>query len=144
MTRALRAAPQGAGLYNGPGHAGNGRRTPSAAAVAGGVLTINGDADGNSEGMAWAGAGTKYGRWEARVRAPVADKDYHAVLLLWPDNEQQDGNNDERLAHACPPQSSAAAAADGQRWARGAGHQASQARDSGRQRGVAAHARAGT
>jgi beta-glucanase (GH16 family) len=74
------------GLYDGPGHADNGRRTPSAATVADGVLTISGDADGNAEGMEW-DPGVKYGRWEARVRTPVGDKDYHAVLLLWPNSE---------------------------------------------------------
>jgi hypothetical protein len=74
-------------LYDGEGHDGNGTRTPSAARVADGVLTIHGDAKGNAEGMAW-NSGVKYGRWEARVRASVADKDYHAVLLLWPDSEK--------------------------------------------------------
>ncbi len=75
------------GLYDGSGHDGNGRRTPSAATVAGGILTINGDADGTSEGMEWH-PGVKYGRWEARVRTPAGDKNYHAVLLLWPDSER--------------------------------------------------------
>jgi beta-glucanase (GH16 family) len=73
-------------LYDSVGHAGNGTRTPSAATVSGGVLTISGDANGDAEGMAW-NPGVTYGRWEARMRAPVADKDYHAVLLLWPDSE---------------------------------------------------------
>ena len=81
-------------LYNGPGHDGNGRRTPSAARIADGILTINGDADGNSEGMAW-GAGAMYGRWEARMRASAGDRDYHAVLLLWPDNEDEGGYGGE-------------------------------------------------
>ena len=81
-------------LYNGPGHDGNGRRTPSAVRVADGILTINGDADGNSEGMAW-GAGAIYGRWEARMRASAGDRDYHAVLLLWPDNEDEGGYGGE-------------------------------------------------
>jgi hypothetical protein len=81
-------------LYNGPGHDGNGRRTPSAVRVADGILTINGDADGNSEGIAW-GAGAMYGRWEARMRASAGDPDYHAVLLLWPDNEDEGGYGGE-------------------------------------------------
>ncbi|MFC4946369.1 glycoside hydrolase family 16 protein [Pseudonocardia sp. GCM10023141] len=76
----------GWGLYDGAGHGGNGRRTPSAASVLGGVLTIAGDAAGNTEGMAW-GKGQKYGRWEGRVKAPVGAKDYNALLLLWPDAE---------------------------------------------------------
>jgi len=49
-------------LYNGPGHAGNGRRTPSAVSVADGVLTITGDSRGNSEGMSWS-PGQTFGRW---------------------------------------------------------------------------------
>jgi hypothetical protein len=76
----------GWGLYNGPGHAGNGRRSPAAATVAGGVLTIRGDAQGTTEGMAW-DHGQKYGRWEGRVKAPASDPTYNALLLLWPDAE---------------------------------------------------------
>ena len=73
-------------LYNGPGHAGNGRRTPSAVSVANGLLTITGDAKGNSEGMAWL-PGQTYGRWEACVKSPPASPNYHSLLLLWPDSE---------------------------------------------------------
>ena len=36
--------------------------------------------------MAW-GDGQKYGRWEGRVKAPVGDRSYNALLLLWPDAE---------------------------------------------------------
>jgi beta-glucanase (GH16 family) len=81
-------------LYDGPGHDDNGRRTPSAVKVANGILTISGDARGNSEGMAWR-SGAMYGRWEARMRASVADPDYHAVLLLWPDSEDDGGYGGE-------------------------------------------------
>jgi hypothetical protein len=73
-------------LYDGPGHAGNGVRSPAAATVAGGVLTIRGDAKGTTDGMAW-NTGQKYGRWEGRVRAPASDPSYNALLLLWPDAE---------------------------------------------------------
>jgi hypothetical protein len=76
----------GWGLYDGPGHAGNGKRSPSAATVANGVLTIQGDAHGTTAGMAWNnGHGQKYGRWEARVKTPAGDPSYNALLLLWPD-----------------------------------------------------------
>jgi glycosyl hydrolase family 16 len=75
-------------LYDGEGHDGNGRRTPSAASVGGGVLTIKGDRQGDAEGMAWKD-GAMYGRWEARMRASAGDPDYHAVLLLWPDDEDE-------------------------------------------------------
>jgi Glycosyl hydrolases family 16 len=74
------------GVYNGSGHDGNGRRTPSAVTVANGILTITGSANGDSGGMAW-GNGQKYGRWEARVRSAPGDNDYHPVILLWPDAE---------------------------------------------------------
>jgi Glycosyl hydrolases family 16 len=78
----------GWGLYDGPGHAGKGTRAPAAATVADGVLTIRGDAEGTTEGMAWNhGEGQKYGRWEGRVRAPAGDPSYNALLLLWPDAE---------------------------------------------------------
>ena len=73
-------------VYDGPGHAGQGRRSPSAVTVQGGVLRITGDASGTTAGMAW-NPGRRYGRWEGRVRAPVGDPSYHALLLLWPDAE---------------------------------------------------------
>jgi Glycosyl hydrolases family 16 len=73
-------------LYDGPGHNGAGRRSPGAVSVSGGVMTITGSPDGTTEGMAW-GGGQKYGRWEARIKAPVSDPSYHAVALLWPDAE---------------------------------------------------------
>ena len=55
--------------------------------VSGGILTITGDANGTTGGMAWRLGGAKYGRWEARVKSPVADPTYNAVMLLWPDAE---------------------------------------------------------
>ncbi|GEL20959.1 glycoside hydrolase family 16 protein [Pseudonocardia asaccharolytica] len=73
-------------VYDGPGHAGNGRRTPDAVSVENGILTITGDSHGNTAGMAW-NPGQKYGRWEGRVRAPASDPSYNALLLLWPDAE---------------------------------------------------------
>ena len=73
-------------VYDGPGHAGQGTRSPSAATVADGILTITGDSSGTTAGMAW-NPGQKYGRWEGRVRAPASDPSYNALLLLWPDAE---------------------------------------------------------
>lgn len=78
--------PQGWNLYNGQGHDGNGRRTPDAISVRDGILTITGDSDGNTGGMALY-PGQMYGRWEGRVRLPESDPTYHALLLLWPDAE---------------------------------------------------------
>lgn len=73
-------------LYTGTGHAGVGRRSPQAVTVANGVATVLGDAAGTTGGMAW-GGGRRYGRWEVRMRASVADPSYDAVLLLWPDDD---------------------------------------------------------
>lgn len=73
-------------LYDGPGHAGQGVRSPEAATVRDGVLTLTGDASGTTAGMSW-GQGQRYGRWEGRVRAPASDPSYNALLLLWPDAE---------------------------------------------------------
>jgi beta-glucanase (GH16 family) len=49
-------------------------------------MTITGDSQGNTEGMAW-NPGQMYGRWEGRVRAPASDESYNALMLLWPDAE---------------------------------------------------------
>jgi Glycosyl hydrolases family 16 len=74
------------GVYNGPGHGGNGRRTPKAVGLRDGIMTITGDARGDTAGMEW-GQGQRYGRWEGRVKAPASDPSYNALLLLWPDAE---------------------------------------------------------
>jgi hypothetical protein len=74
----------GWGIYDGPGHNGNGRRTPSAMSVSDGVLTVTGDAEGNSGGMAWY-PGQLHGRWEVCAKAPPSAAGYQVVLLLWPD-----------------------------------------------------------
>lgn len=73
-------------IYDGPGHNGNGRRTRDAVSVADGKLTITGDPQGNSGGMAWF-PGQLHGRWEACVRSSPSGPDYHSLLLLWPDAE---------------------------------------------------------
>jgi len=74
-------------LYNGPGHAGNGRRTPTTVSGADGYLTIFGDAEGNSGGVALKGPGQMFGRWEVCMKSLPAAPGYHSVLLLWPDAE---------------------------------------------------------
>ncbi|MCE0761740.1 family 16 glycosylhydrolase [Pseudonocardia kujensis] len=71
------------GLYDGAGHGGNGRRTPDAVSTAGGILTIRGDSNGNTGGMAFNDS-RRYGRYEMRAKFPAGDSQYHPVLLLWP------------------------------------------------------------
>jgi hypothetical protein len=73
-------------IYDGPGHADKGRRTPSALSFADGVMTITGSPKGETAGMGWE-PGQRYGRWEGRVKAPASDESYNALLLLWPDAE---------------------------------------------------------
>ena len=73
-------------LYDGPGHAGRGVRSPEAIRVHDGILTITGDEDGTSGGMGWT-FGQWYGRWEVRARFPEGAASYHPVLILWPDAE---------------------------------------------------------
>ena len=72
--------------YDGEGHAGQGVRSPGAITVSDGVLTITGDPEGTTGGMAWDND-QKYGRWEGRVRAPASDPTYNALLLLWPEDD---------------------------------------------------------
>lgn len=74
------------GAYDGAGHGGHGRRSPSAFSVASGVLTVTGLPNGTSGGMAFRD-GQLRGRWETRMRVPAGGDQYHPVLLLWPDAE---------------------------------------------------------
>lgn len=77
------------GQYDGAGHAGEGRRTPDANSVRNGVLTIKGDAEGNTGGMSYRDD-RETGRWEMRAKFPKGDSQYHPVLLLWPDEGGSD------------------------------------------------------
>lgn len=79
-------------MYDGPGHAGNGRRTPAAFSVDGDMLHNHGDAAGNTGGMAFrSGAGSTTYRAEARMRVYNTDagsgSQYHPVLIHWPDSD---------------------------------------------------------
>jgi hypothetical protein len=80
------ASLQGWGVYDGPGNAGYGVRTPDAISFANNVMTITGDAQGTTGGMA-APLGQQYGMWEVRMKVPVGAPGYSPVLLLWPDAE---------------------------------------------------------
>jgi beta-glucanase (GH16 family) len=50
------------------------------------MMTITGDAGGNSGGLALDG-GQLHGRWEVCVKSPPGAATYHPVLLLRPDGE---------------------------------------------------------
>lgn len=77
-------------VYDSAGHAGNGRRTPDNVSVGGGLLTLTGEANGDSAGMS-AEFGQQYGRWEARVRSSGSGPGhpYHVLLIIWPDSNQR-------------------------------------------------------
>ena len=74
------------GVYNSPGHAGNGIRSPNAWSVDGSVVTVSGDSAGTTGGMSAKFAQQQYGRWEVRMRTSARDPKYHPVLILWPNN----------------------------------------------------------
>jgi hypothetical protein len=79
-------------LYDGPGHAGNGTRDPSAWNVANGILTCTGTAGGSTGGMSHSRS-QKYMRVEWRVRAYSINPSggghrYHPVLIDWPTSDQ--------------------------------------------------------
>lgn len=79
------------GLYNGPGHAGNGLRRPSAYSIVDGMMRCHGDSGGTTGGAAFH-RGTYGYRIECRARAYRSGggggSDYHFVLILWPDSDQ--------------------------------------------------------
>ncbi|MEJ8670310.1 glycoside hydrolase family 16 protein [Streptomyces sp. MS1.AVA.1] len=82
-----------------PGHGDNGRRCDVNTRVVGGILRMTGEADGDSAWLA-SSYGRRYGRWEARVRsratAPDNGRQYHPLLILWPDSNRhpEDGEYD--------------------------------------------------
>lgn len=78
------------GIYDGPGHNGNGCRCPKQVTEGNGMLTITGLPNGDSGGMAWHG-GQTHGRWETRMRITqnnTGGHPYHPVLTLWPDSDK--------------------------------------------------------
>ena len=74
-------------VYDSPGHAGNGRRSPAQLTVNGTRLVINGTSDGTTGGMGARFDRRQYGRWEIRMALPAGDDEYHGVAILWPDSE---------------------------------------------------------
>ena len=73
-------------VFKGPGHDGQGVRSPQAWSVANGVATVKGDSAGTTGGMSAKFAQQKYGRWETRMKTNARDPKYHPVLILWPNN----------------------------------------------------------
>lgn len=82
------------GIYNGPGHDGKGKRSPSAIKLTQGHLRITGTKNGTTGGLAWLPGARKTGRWEARVRMSRACACYHPVLLLWPTAQDAAGKGE--------------------------------------------------
>jgi hypothetical protein len=87
------------GVYNGPGHDGNGVRSPARVTVANGKMVLTGLANGDSAGLEHR-FDQQYGRWEVRCRsfanATSNGNDYHPVLIIWPTsgNWPEDGEYD--------------------------------------------------
>ncbi|MGF9647996.1 DNRLRE domain-containing protein [Pseudarthrobacter oxydans] len=73
-------------VYNSPGHAGNGIRSPQQVIVDGSKMVMTGTPQGTTAGMSAKFANQKYGRWEVRA-AGSGDNEYHLVSILWPDSE---------------------------------------------------------
>lgn len=76
--------------WDGPGYQGNGVQSPEQVTISDGILRITGTPEGRTGAVAYFGATQRYGRWESRIRVPVADKRglYHPVALLWPETGQ--------------------------------------------------------
>ena len=70
-------------VYKSAGHAGQGKRTPTAVKVQDGILNITGNERGGTGGLSWTGHAQQYGQWDVRMRAPAGCACYHPVVLLW-------------------------------------------------------------
>lgn len=87
------------GVYDGPGHSGNGTRSPAQVTVDGSKMVLTGSSGGASAGLAHR-FDQQYGRWEVRCRsyatATSNGNDYHPVLIIWPDSDEwpEDGEYD--------------------------------------------------
>lgn len=117
------------GVYDSAGHAGRGRRAPSAWYVDGHIATVTGNSRGVTGGMS-SRYNAKYGRWEARMKTNVRDVQYHPNLMLWPQKKNShcpevdfaESTKDPKLVkfflhYGCKPlQTSAVKAIDQTKW----------------------------
>ena len=88
------------GVYDGPGHSGNGRRVPARVTVDGSKLVGTGLNNGDSFGMSHRFY-QQYGKWEVRMRcfetgSVIEGNRYHVVLIIWPESGEwpEDGEYD--------------------------------------------------
>jgi Glycosyl hydrolases family 16 len=85
-----------------PGYNGHGQRCASQTRESGGYLSVTATADGKTGGLYSRIKAFKYGRVEVRERAvPLTNnggRPYHAVPLLWPENDADDVNAEINFA----------------------------------------------
>lgn len=79
------------GMYDGPGHNGNGIRSPSAFSIANGELTCHGDAGGTTGGMAYTQWSATTYRVEVRAKmegdGSPGEKYHFVALIMWPNSD---------------------------------------------------------
>lgn len=84
--------------YSSAGHAGQGLRRPAQWVANGEYVRATGKSDGTTGGMSFKpDRGSVYGRWEVRMRVPARDKEYHPVLIVWPDAGRVAANNYQEI-----------------------------------------------
>ncbi|HEX6357889.1 polysaccharide lyase family 7 protein [Actinophytocola sp.] len=81
-----------------PGHSGNGRRCAKNSTVGGGIMTMTGEANGDT-GWLRQKRDEQYGKWEIRSRSRNTGSSgglYHALHLIWPSSGKrlEDGEYD--------------------------------------------------
>ncbi|MFI5841758.1 glycoside hydrolase family 16 protein [Catenuloplanes sp. NPDC051500] len=110
-TKWTHAGSEASGCW--PGHNGNGRRCEENSRVLGGIMRMTGESGGDS-GLLGSRFAQRYGRWEVRARSQGTSADngrqFHPVLLLWPDNEQwPEGAEYDYLENSAPGEQCAGA-----------------------------------